>query len=279
MAKTIVLKTETPEDHVHAALKGKKQAQGKVLTGPYSRIRFLVLEGGKIDRDTSAAAFVAFTQGRGEQRVGVAKTPAEHWGGAEHCVVDGSALVNGRNLDLELDYSSANRDLLVRLRVLVAAGLLGESKDTQADAVEAILEHGLPTSTRQARRNNRRLDPAMNPTLAAEMAAAERWLLGTGTGPPSARPPHRAVVSNVGVDFPLAAKAPGSAHATTIIARNVAGVQVVGKPAAESGALKMWREKLEFLLAEQVKAAGPTQKFALQEDIKEARAAIQELGG
>ena len=46
-----------------------------------------------------------------------------------------------------------------------------------------------------------------------------------------------------------------------------------------SGALAVWREKLEFLLEQEPLAEGATQKFALRKQIEEARQKIRELGG
>ncbi|HVG06270.1 MAG TPA: TIR domain-containing protein [Thermoanaerobaculia bacterium] len=46
-----------------------------------------------------------------------------------------------------------------------------------------------------------------------------------------------------------------------------------------SGALAIWKEKLEFLLKAEATASDPAQQFTLQQQIKEARAKIQELGG
>ncbi|HEX5719100.1 MAG TPA: toll/interleukin-1 receptor domain-containing protein, partial [Thermoanaerobaculia bacterium] len=45
-----------------------------------------------------------------------------------------------------------------------------------------------------------------------------------------------------------------------------------------SGALALWREKLEFLLEQEALAVDATQKFALRKQIEEARKKIQELG-
>ncbi len=47
----------------------------------------------------------------------------------------------------------------------------------------------------------------------------------------------------------------------------------------ESGALKTWRRKLEYLRQQEAIATDPAQKFALAEQIEEARAKITELGG
>jgi nucleoside phosphorylase len=46
---------------------------------------------------------------------------------------------------------------------------------------------------------------------------------------------------------------------------------------AESPALRMWKKKLEFLLAEEAKAAGGPAKFEIQQGIEEARQKISEL--
>jgi hypothetical protein len=46
-----------------------------------------------------------------------------------------------------------------------------------------------------------------------------------------------------------------------------------------SGALAIWKEKLNFLLEQEPQAEGATQKFALRKQIEEARKKIQELGG
>ncbi len=47
----------------------------------------------------------------------------------------------------------------------------------------------------------------------------------------------------------------------------------------EGAALKLWKEKLTFLEREEAIAAGAAQKFELQQQIKEAKAKIQELSG
>ena len=46
-----------------------------------------------------------------------------------------------------------------------------------------------------------------------------------------------------------------------------------------SGAVRIYREKLEFLLAEEAKAVDSAQRFKLRQDIAEVRAKIEELGG
>ena len=68
------------------------------------------------------------------------------------------------------------------------------------------------------------------------------------------------------------------------------GVQAGGAPtsapvaaappsAADSAALALWREKLEFFLEQEALTADPAQKFQLNKAIKECRAKIGELGG
>jgi len=55
-----------------------------------------------------------------------------------------------------------------------------------------------------------------------------------------------------------------------------------GTPAssvAEPAALAIWREKLEFLLAQEPLVTDPAQKFALKKQIEEAQAKIRALGG
>jgi tetratricopeptide (TPR) repeat protein len=48
---------------------------------------------------------------------------------------------------------------------------------------------------------------------------------------------------------------------------------------SSSPALGIWRKKLEFLQAEEAKAADAEQKFSIQQRIEEAKAKIRELGG
>jgi hypothetical protein len=48
---------------------------------------------------------------------------------------------------------------------------------------------------------------------------------------------------------------------------------------SSSPALAIWQKKLEFLQAEEAKAADADQKFSIQQRIEEAKAKIQELGG
>ena len=48
---------------------------------------------------------------------------------------------------------------------------------------------------------------------------------------------------------------------------------------ATSGALKIWREKLNFLREQEAIAADPAQKFALKKQIEEAESKIRALGG
>jgi tetratricopeptide (TPR) repeat protein len=52
----------------------------------------------------------------------------------------------------------------------------------------------------------------------------------------------------------------------------------VSEPSS-SPALAIWQKKLEFLQAEEAKAADADQKFSIQQRIEEAKAKIQELGG
>jgi hypothetical protein len=49
-------------------------------------------------------------------------------------------------------------------------------------------------------------------------------------------------------------------------------------PAAPSGALALWKEKLEFLEEQEAIAVDPAQKFALRKQIEEAKAKIREHG-
>jgi hypothetical protein len=49
------------------------------------------------------------------------------------------------------------------------------------------------------------------------------------------------------------------------------------KSAGESDALDLWRQKLDFLQQQEAVVADPVQKFALAEQIKEAKAKIAEL--
>ncbi len=42
-------------------------------------------------------------------------------------------------------------------------------------------------------------------------------------------------------------------------------------------ALKVWREKLEFLLTQEASATAPDQKFEIKKQIEEARQKINEL--
>jgi hypothetical protein len=43
-------------------------------------------------------------------------------------------------------------------------------------------------------------------------------------------------------------------------------------------AVKIWQQKLDFLLVEEAKCSDPAQKFKLQQDIAEAQAKLKELG-
>lgn len=47
----------------------------------------------------------------------------------------------------------------------------------------------------------------------------------------------------------------------------------------DSGALSVWREKLNFLQIEEAKASNPAQKFEIRKQIEEAKERIQDLGG
>ena len=47
----------------------------------------------------------------------------------------------------------------------------------------------------------------------------------------------------------------------------------------DSGPLATWKKKLAYLQTEEAKMSNAAQKFELQEQIAEAKAKIQELGG
>ena len=49
--------------------------------------------------------------------------------------------------------------------------------------------------------------------------------------------------------------------------------------AAGSSALRVWREKLDYLEEQEASLADPAQKFALRQQIAEAREKIKQLGG
>jgi len=86
--------------------------------------------------------------------------------------------------------------------------------------------------------------------------------------------PISAARSPSGPPAPSSSAAPPSGNASehTSASRQSAG-------ATGGRALAVWKEKLEFLLMEEAKAAGAAQRFELQQGIREARAKIQELEG
>ena len=72
---------------------------------------------------------------------------------------------------------------------------------------------------------------------------------------------------------------------TTVVNRNPAAPspamqpQASATPTVESGALGIWRKKLDFLQQAEATTAGAAQRFELQQQIDEAKAKIRELGG
>ena len=69
------------------------------------------------------------------------------------------------------------------------------------------------------------------------------------------------------------------ANATPHHSTNSAAIAPPSVPSQPHPAVALWREKLDMLLLDEAKAVTTDMKFKIQQDVKEARAKIKELGG
>jgi hypothetical protein len=231
-------------EQLEKALKGSAKAVDAILRGPLSRARILVRRSGEgySERRSLAAARNYFLHGQELTRE-VASAPREAWASKTHCPIDGTILVEGENLDLGLNYGSEpSRDLLVNIRLLVAAGRLGSTTEDMADRVEEILNAGrIPSDGRFWKRSSRMLESVDS----SERAVAAAWI---DNGPNPWQPLNESLEA---VDYSPGSKDPVS---------------------------DLVREKLEFLTRELAIASDPSTKFTLDHQIRDARAILRRRG-
>jgi len=247
-SKPATWREETPEMQLQAALDGDKDAQSLVIQGPLANARVIMPASKGFNKNISLSAARAYLTHGGQQLPpGRGKTPVEVWAKRTHCPADGSILLDGVNVDLGLDYSAVPRDLLVDIRILVAAGRMGATIDDQADRIEEILAIGkMPTGSRFWDRCAALLTSA----TAVQRAEAETWI---DTGGYSVQ--RQPVGSVLNTSTRTGTRDPYNA------------------------AITQWERKLAFLMEQAAIVSDPSQKFSIQKSIEECRAKLYELKG
>ena len=235
----IITRSERVEDLIRQAAGGDTGAISRLRERVGSQ-RFLVEDAeGKMDIPTSIENWGFVSSSGCALPPGEALTPDEFFTEpVRHCPVDGSQLLRNRNPTLAISYERLSDEQLIELRLCLVCG---NFLDRIAAVDQFIAGNRDGTYWRQTER-------AVTNASEEQKLAAKRFVL------------HR----------------PGQLMGSVIWNPTLRDPDTLPQE-NDSGAISIWRERLEFFLQEEALCSDPGQKFSIGKRIEEARAKIKAL--